>query len=95
MRFRGYSWTAGARKHGVSREQARHVVEQCGLVQVRRANPPDRPDEAFLFLGDDAAGAELEIVGVLLDDGRLRVIHAMPMRQSYRPLYEEAKRWRL
>lgn len=57
MRFRGYSWTAGARKHGVSRE--------------------------------------LEVAGVLLDDGRLRVIHAMPMRESYRSLYEEAKRWRL
>ena len=37
MRFRGYSWTAGARKHGVSREQARHVVEHCGPVQVREA----------------------------------------------------------
>lgn len=95
MRFRGYSWTAGARKHGVSREQARYVVEHCGLVQVREAAPPDRPDEALLFLGDDAAGAELEVAGVLLDDGRLRVIHAMPMRESYRPLYEEGKRWRL
>ena len=95
MHFRGYSWTAGARKHGVSREQARHVVEHCGLVQVRKAVPPARPDEALLFLGDDAAGAELEVAGVLLDDGRLRVIHAMPMRENYRPLYEEAKRWRL
>jgi hypothetical protein len=49
----------------------------------------------LLFLGDDVAGAELEVAGVLLDDERLRVIHAMPMRESYRPLYEEAKRWRL
>lgn len=91
MRFRGYSWTAGARKHGVSRGQVRHVVEHCGLVQVRKAVPPDRPVEAFL--GDDAAGAELEVAGVLLDGGRLRVIHAMPMRESYRPLYEEAIKW--
>jgi hypothetical protein len=64
-------------------------------VHIRPAIPPDRPDEALLFLGDDAAGVELEIAGVLLDDGRLRVIHAMPMRESYRPLYEEGQRWRL
>jgi hypothetical protein len=64
-------------------------------LQVRKADPPERPDEALLFLGDDAAGTEIEVVGVLLDDGRLRVIHAMPMRENYRPLYEEAKRWRL
>jgi hypothetical protein len=36
----------------------------------------------------------LEIVGVELPDGRLRVIHAMPMRDSYRDLYEEAAKWR-
>jgi hypothetical protein len=95
MRFRGYSWTAAARKHGVSREQVGHVDEHCGLVLVRRPVPPNRPDEALLFLGDDANGRPLEVVGVLLDDGRLRVIHAMGMRDGYRPLYEEALGWRL
>jgi hypothetical protein len=48
----------------------------------------------LLFLGDDAAGVPLEIVGVELADGRPRVIHAMPMRHSYRDLYEEATKWR-
>jgi len=36
----------------------------------------------------------LEVVGVELVDGRLRVIHAMPMRPGYHVLYEEARKWR-
>lgn len=31
------------------------------------------------------------MVGVALADGRLRVVHAMAMRTSYRDLYEEAE----
>jgi len=49
----------------------------------------------MLFVGDDATGERLEVVGVELDDGRLRVIHAMPMRSSYQDLYQEAQRWRM
>lgn len=94
MEYAGFSWTAGARKHRVSRAQVRHVVDHAGLFFVQPATPPDRPDEALLFLGDDEAGIPLEIVGVELADGRLRVIHAMPMRDSYRDLYEEATKWR-
>ena len=94
VEYGGLSWTAGARKHRVSRAQARHVIDHAGLFFVRPATPPDRPDEALLFLGDDEAGMPLEVVGVELADGRLRVIHAMPMRASYRDLYEEATKWR-
>jgi hypothetical protein len=36
----------------------------------------------------------LEIVGVVMVDGRLRVIHAMDLRPGYRDLNEEAKKWR-
>ena len=93
MDYPGYSWTAGARKHRVSSNQARHVVEQAGLYFVRPADPPARPDDALLFLGDDVNGTRLEVVGVELADGRLRVIHAMPMRASYQQLYEEAQQW--
>lgn len=53
--------------------------------------PPQRPDEALLFLGDDQRGERLEGVGGELADGRPRVIGAMPMRPSYKDLYEEAK----
>jgi hypothetical protein len=92
--YAGFSWTAGARKHRVSRTQVRHVVAQAGLAFVRPASRPERPDEAFLIVGDDADDVEIEVVGVELADGRLRVIHAMAMRQGYRDLYEEAKKWR-
>jgi hypothetical protein len=78
----------------VSRARARHVVGHAGMYFVRPAIPPDRPDEALLFLGDDEAGQPLEVVGIELADGRLQVIHAMPMRPSYQDLYEEAKKWR-
>ena len=64
---------------------------RSGLRSVRlRA---DRPDETVLFVGDDEHGHPVEVVGVELADGGLRVIHAMSMRDSYRGLYEEAIRW--
>jgi hypothetical protein len=94
MDYPGYSWTAGARKHRVSRARVRRVVEGAGLYFARPADPPGRPDEALLFLGDDADGTKLEVVGVEFADGRLRVIHAMPMRVGYEALYKEARRWR-
>lgn len=78
----------------MSREQVRQVVEHAGMFFVRPAAAPERPDEGLLFLGDDEAGERIEIVGVELADGRLRVIHAMPMRSSYQDLYEEARKWR-
>ena len=74
-----------------ARTQVRARDRPC-RVSVR---PPDRPDEAVLFLGDDQAGLPLEVVGVELSDGTLRVIHAMPLRAGYRDLYEEATKWRL
>jgi hypothetical protein len=92
-RYLGYSWTASARKHGIRRAQVRHVVETSRVVLVRPADPPTRPDEALLFLRDDSAAKPIEVVGIEMDDGRLRIIHAMPMRRGYRALYEEATQW--
>lgn len=94
MDYPGYSWTAGSRKHGVSRAQVRRVVEGARLYFVRSADPPSRPDEALLFVGDDADGTKLEVIGIELADGRLRVIHAMPMRAGYETFYKEAQEWR-
>jgi hypothetical protein len=34
-------------------------------------------------------------MAVELEDGDLYVIHAMDLRERYRPQYEEAKRWRV
>ena len=93
--YPGMSWTAGARRHRVSRAQIRFVVAHAGLAFVRPADPPHRPDEALLFVGDDEEGNAIEVVGVELADGALRVVHAMPMRDSYREMYQEASRWRV
>jgi hypothetical protein len=86
VEYAGLSWTAAARKHRVSRDRVRHVVDHAGLFFAQAAAPPARPDEALLFLGDDSIGTPLEVVGVELADGRLRIIHAMPMRPSYHDL---------
>jgi hypothetical protein len=47
----------------------------------------------LLFVGVDADGTKLEVIGVELADGRLRVIPAMPMRASYETLDKEAQGW--
>jgi hypothetical protein len=64
VEYEGFSWTAAARKHRVSRAQMSYVVVHAGPCFVRPAAPPDRPDEALLFLGDDEEGMPLEVVGV-------------------------------
>jgi hypothetical protein len=48
----------------------------------------------LVYLGDDSKGEALEVMAVELDDERLLVIHAMPLRERYLPYYDEAKRWR-
>jgi hypothetical protein len=42
----------------------------------------------------DNSASPLELVGIELADGRLRIVHAMVTRSSYHDLYEEAKKWR-
>ena len=69
------------------------MIQHCGLVfEV----PPAAPglDERLLFLGDDEMGAALEVVAVELQTGGILVIHAMELREQYRPHYDEARRWR-
>jgi hypothetical protein len=36
----------------------------------------------------------LEVLAVERFDGDLLVIHAMPLRDKYKEMYEEAKQWR-
>jgi hypothetical protein len=70
------------------------VVEHSGLV-FRLPPPSGQLDERLVFLGDDADGVALEVMAVELEGGDLYVIHAMDLRERYRPQYEEAKRWRI
>lgn len=69
------------------------MIQGCGLVFLV---PPPAPglDERLLFLGDDEAGAALEVMAVELEIGGILVIHAMELRARYRPHYDEARRRR-
>ena len=71
------------------------MIEHCGQVYAVQPEPPDRPNERLLFLGDDKNGVALEVMAVELLDGTLRVIHCMEMRPQYNRSYREAKRWRV
>ncbi len=88
-------WSRSATKHRISRERSRYVIEHAGL-RFEQPPPSGAPAEAeprLVYLGDDANGVALEVMAVEIDDGRLLVIHAMPLRDTYRDQYEEAKRW--
>lgn len=70
------------------------MIEHCGLV-LRVPAPAGQADDRLLFLGNDEEGIALEVMAVELQDGGLYVIHAMDLRERYRPQYKEAKRWRI
>lgn len=91
-------WARTSAKHGIKRAQVRYVIKHCKLVFVQRAPKGSRlPDDRFVFLGDDAKGAPLEVMAVEIEERRrpaLLVIHAMRLRAKYQRFYEEARRWR-
>ncbi len=98
------SWTAAARRHRIARDDARFVIEHCGLVFIQPAPAGSLgslvPDGRFVYLSDDPPGRPLKVVGVEVDSGsgndrHLRVIHAMQLRAKYRNQYEEARKWRV
>jgi uncharacterized DUF497 family protein len=83
-----------ARRHSVSDDRIRFVVEHCGLVFHEPA-PADTPGEdRLVYLGDDEHGVPLEVVAVESESGDVRVIHAMKLRAQYQKEYEEAVPWR-
>ena len=89
-------WARAATRHRISRERSRYVIEHCGLRfdQEPPAGSPEDVSPRLVFLGDDVDGVALEVMAVELEDDSLLVIHAMPLRDRYRPQYEETKRWR-
>jgi hypothetical protein len=54
----------------------------------------DDETSLVIFLGPDARGVPLEVIGLELADGDLLVIHAMPLRRRFREEYERVMRWR-
>jgi hexokinase len=87
-------WARSATKHRIARARSAFVIEHCGLV-FRVPPPEGQTDDRLLFLGDDAGGVALEVMAVELEGGGKYVIHAMEMRDRYRPQYEEARSWRI
>jgi hypothetical protein len=73
-----------ARKHGVADGDIIHAAQRF-LVAYPLDDDGEGPRRE-LRLGPDCAGNLLEIVVLLLDDGRELVIHALRMRPKYRDL---------
>jgi hypothetical protein len=74
-----------ARKHGVANRDIRHAASRYLVAYSLSDRDGDGPLRE-LRLGPDLAGNLLEIVVLLLDDGRELIIHAMRMRPKYRDL---------
>jgi hypothetical protein len=68
-----------ARRHGVADEDIRHAVANAMVIE-------DQDDDTRLYLGAGTAGALLEVLTIIRDDGTELAIHAMPMRPKYRRL---------
>ncbi|MBO0682427.1 MAG: hypothetical protein J2P45_04645 [Candidatus Dormibacteraeota bacterium] len=89
-------FAASASRHGINRDQIRYVIRHCGLA-FDVPPPPDSPyrSDRILYLGDDAAGAALEVLAIVVEGGHLLVFHAGRMRAQYRKQYEEALKCRI
>lgn len=85
------SISPSASRHGISEARIRHIIATCPCPLYP---PPDDPGAADLvvFLGPDANGVPLEVVGIESADGGLVVIHAMRLRRQYAGDYERVMR---
>ena len=81
------TFARSAKRHGISEERVRYVVEHCGM-------PLYPPDEAGLpvvmFLGLDQHGIALEVAAVEIEPDELIAIHAMRLREKFRSDLERA-----
>ena len=73
-----------ARRHGVADEDI-----ECALVNALMELEIDEDPTKVLVIGPDRATNLLEVVVVMQDD-RLKVIHAMPLRRRYRDLLPQS-----
>lgn len=82
-------FSRSASRHGIGHDRSRYVVEH-GEFPLYSADP-DR-ESLVLFLGPDARGVPLEVIGLELADGDLLVIHAMRLREMHRDDYARVMR---
>jgi len=91
--WKSLSWARSATRHRISRQRASYVVKRSGLA-IEEDPPASAPAGAtarYVFLGDDEHGRPLEVMAIERQDGSLKVIHAMHLRQRYREDYEEIR----
>jgi hypothetical protein len=89
------TFARSATKHRISKQRSLHVIQQSGLQLVDRFwnSTTSDVDRRVYFLGHDLEEVALEVVAVERDEETFRVIHAMPLRNRFRGLYEEARSW--
>jgi hypothetical protein len=85
-----------ARRHGISQERIRYVIQHSGLV-YDVPPPADSPytSNRTLYVGDDAAGVALEILAITTEGGDLLVFHAKRLGSLHRVEYQEAMKCRI
>ena len=72
-----------ARRHGIADDDLLHAIEHSMLVDDL-GEDPDR----WLVIGPDRAANLLEVIVLVTTEGDEVIIHAMPLRASYRKLLE-------
>ena len=75
--------------HGVSRDEAEHVVEHA-----RPPYPRYREDEKLLVWGPTESGRLLQVVYLLEPDDAVFVIHARPLTDNEKRRHRRAQRIR-
>jgi hypothetical protein len=74
---------SSARRHGVVDDDMLHAIEHS-IVVDDLGDDPDR----WLVIGPDRAANLLEVVVLVTAEGDELIIHAMPLRSTYRKLLE-------
>lgn len=89
------TFARSATKHRISRERSLYVVEHCGLQLVDRAwrRKTSGVEKRVVFIGDDLEGVALEVIVAEEVEEKFVVLHAMNMRNRFRGLYEEVRKW--
>ena len=72
-----------ARRHGVSDDDILHAVEHA----IRVDDVGEDPDR-WLVIGPDRGANLLEVVVLVTAEGDELIIHAIPLRATYRKLLE-------
>jgi hypothetical protein len=86
------TWARSATRHRVPRARSLHVIQQAGVCFQDGTGRMGGP--RLYFFGDDEDEQPLEVATIERDDGRLLVIHSMPLRERFEERYTEALRWR-